>query len=125
MTTIYVASYITADDHEAIQDGDAREWSMIDAAMGMTCAAGVDRAKVLEKAKAMLVGELIDMEDLLAKTSDAEVMSYNAQRVAFLHTGLVYTDVVDVMGNKAIEVMAPGDDLIVAVIVIREFDAIE
>lgn len=81
MPKIYVASFITAGDYDClVTDGDFREQTWEDVANGFTCAAGLDRDRVIAKAKQMFIEELIDLEDLSASTSIDEVADANASR---------------------------------------------
>lgn len=84
MATIYVASFITADDYDGLIITGFREQTWADVANGFTCCAGGNRERVLAKAKAMFIEELADREDLYANTSVEEVETMNAERLAMI-----------------------------------------
>lgn len=108
MTTIYVASFCTTASVETLRE-DCREYDATDFATGMTCAAGTDRDRVIEKAKAACIEEMIDEEDLRAHSAIPEVADYADKRIAEI---------------RAIDWVQSAEDVIMGSIGVADVDAV-
>lgn len=113
MTTIYVASYVNEYDYDVFTtSSELHEYSMFDFAYGFSCAAGVDREKVLAKAKVAFIREYAEYA---AENDDEESI---LAHVAMIEGDIEYFQNEKNPKDYRVEVL--GD--VVGAICIREFE---
>lgn len=118
MTKIYIASYATCEEFEALSE-DGVESVEAMARADNVAAVSFDRDKAIAKAKEVMIADMIDLEDLNAKVADEDQMSYNAMRRDAINSTTYHELSDNVIEARDITYALAG------VIIVREEEVIE